>query len=514
MNQAGKACQRYLVMLAVAAVMLLASAKPAAAATAEEKTVYTFLTDTMGYSPAAASGVMSNIFCESRFIADQNGLGGAYGICQWGGARQSRLISWCSGHGYKHTTLTGQLRFLQYEVKTYFPKVDNYMKSVKNTAAGAYNAGFYWCYYFEIPANTYSSAVYRGNLAKSKYWKEIGSRRTFVTAQMEKNGVKLKWNATSKYGYVIKRAHKDSGSYQTLATVAGTKKTYLDRSALQGKKYYYYIQPLNEAGKELERSNKVSCNVKPSIQDEQCSITLAKTTYTYTGKAKKPKVIVNYEGERLRLNKDYTVDYSKNINAGTGYVTIRGKGSYAGSCRLSFTIEKAEQDLKAVSLKTYYKKGETVSLKAAAPGKISYVSSDKTVASVKNKKLYLKGAGIARITVKAAATANYNAASREVLLTVRPGETMIKTVTPKNGMITLSWKTYKSVTGYEIQYAPGSGLKSDAELIRVEDESTDRYVITDLEEDQLYSLRVRCYKETDGKILYGKWTPVKKVTVE
>ena len=43
-----------------------------------------------------------------------------------------------------------------------------------NSADGAYNAGYYWCYYYEVPANKESVAVTRGNLAKNTYWSEYG----------------------------------------------------------------------------------------------------------------------------------------------------------------------------------------------------------------------------------------------------------------------------------------------------------------------------------------------------
>lgn len=513
MDKAGRACRKYLVVFAAAVVLLFASADGAHAATANEKTVYSFLTDTMGYSPAAACGVMSNIYCESRFTANINGLGGAYGICQWGGVRRTRLINWCSGHGYNYTTLTGQLRFMQYELKTYFPRVNNYLKTVSNTSKGAYNAGFYWCYYFEIPADTYSTAVYRGNLAKSRYWNSMGSASTYLSAAVAANGIKLTWNKTSTYGYAVKRAQKLSGSYKTIATVSGSKKSYTDHSAAVGKKYYYYVQPLDASGKELERSNKVSCEVKPSIQDSQCRIILSQTEYTYNGKEKKPKITVIYEDERLALNQDYTVVYSNNKNAGTAYVKVTGKGKYAGSSRLSFTIQKAKQKIKVSDTWAYYRGGRTVSLGASAAGKLSYSSANEKVAAVKNGKIYMKGAGITTITVKAAATANYKAASAAVTLTVRPGATSFKNVSQKGSTLQLSWKTYQRVTGYEIQYAKGNSLKNP-KTVTISNKATSSYVLKNLTKGKTYCLRIRCYKLEGSKKLNGAWSSIRKVTLK
>ena len=149
---------RVCVLVFLTAFCLMSGIK-AQAATANEKTAFAFFTDTMGLSPAAACGVMSNIKCESGFSPTISGMGGAYGICQWTGLRKSRLQSWCAGKGYSASSLKGQLHYLQYELKTYFPRVNNYLKSVSNTSAGAYNAAFYFCYYFEAPFNTYSTSV-------------------------------------------------------------------------------------------------------------------------------------------------------------------------------------------------------------------------------------------------------------------------------------------------------------------------------------------------------------------
>lgn len=513
MDKAGKACTKYLLALAVAMMLLSASADQAQAATANEKTVYAFLTDTLGYCPAAACGVMSNIYCESRFTANINGMGGAYGICQWGGVRRTRLVNWCSSHGYNYTTLTGQLRFMQYELSTYFPRVNNYLKSVSNTSQGAYNAGFYWCYYFEIPADTYSTAVYRGNLAKTRYWSSMGSASTYVSAAVAANGVKLTWNKTSQYGYVIKRSRKLSGTYETIATVSGSKKSYTDHTAVTGKKYYYYVQPLDASGNELDRSNRVSCQVKPSLQDTECRINLSKTAYTYTGVAKKPKVTVVYGDERLALNKDYTVVYVNNKNAGTAYVKVTGKGDYAGSVRLSFTIRKAEQKLTASDTKVYYKSGRSVTLGASAVGKVSYSPENTKVAAVKNGKLYLQGAGITQVTVKAAATANYKAAKTTVTLTVRPGNTSFTKISQKGSTLKLTWKTYQRVTGYEIQYAKGNSLKNP-KTVTISDKGTSSWALEKLTKGKTYCLRIRCYKLEGNKKLNGAWSQIRKVTLE
>lgn len=65
------------------------------------------------------------------------------------------------------------------------------------------------------------------------------------------------------------------------------------------------------------------------------------TSKTYTGKAQTQSITVKYRNKTLKNGKDYTVSYQNNINAGTAYVIIKGKGSYSGTVKRSFTIKPA-----------------------------------------------------------------------------------------------------------------------------------------------------------------------------
>lgn len=65
------------------------------------------------------------------------------------------------------------------------------------------------------------------------------------------------------------------------------------------------------------------------------------TAKTYTGKAQTQSITVKYRNKTLKNGKDYTVSYQNNINAGTAYVIIKGRGSYSGTVKRSFTIKPA-----------------------------------------------------------------------------------------------------------------------------------------------------------------------------
>ena len=130
--------------------------------------IYRFLTQQMGYNRAAACGVLANVRYESDYSPTCYGDSGtSYGICQWHAGRKSSLISWCENHGYDYKTLKGQLYYLEYDLKNNYPKVHSYLKGVPNTADGAYDAGYYFCFNFEAPASRTSQSTKRGNYAQN-----------------------------------------------------------------------------------------------------------------------------------------------------------------------------------------------------------------------------------------------------------------------------------------------------------------------------------------------------------
>lgn len=166
------------VILAVILLVGSLSALSAAvnAAPNNETVIYNFLVTTMGLNPAGACGVLVNIEYESDFDPHCYGDGGtSYGICQWHQDRFSRLRSFCAANGFDYTTVEGQLHYLNFELKNYYPSVYDYLRNVPNTSEGAYNAAYHWCYYFEVPANREYQASVRGSRAMSAYWPVYGS---------------------------------------------------------------------------------------------------------------------------------------------------------------------------------------------------------------------------------------------------------------------------------------------------------------------------------------------------
>lgn len=145
------------------------SVKPKYSASQNEDIVYNFLVNDMGYSKAAAIGVIANIAAESGFNPNVYGDSGtSYGICQWHNSRFTALKNFCFKRGVDYTDIQAQLLYLKYELSG--TSVDRYLRSVSNDRNGAYNAAYYFCYHFERPTNTNNTSIKRGNSAINTYW--------------------------------------------------------------------------------------------------------------------------------------------------------------------------------------------------------------------------------------------------------------------------------------------------------------------------------------------------------
>ena len=271
----------------------------------------------------------------------------------------------------------------------------------------------------------------------------------------------------------------------------------------------------------------------------------------YTGSPIQPAVTIK-DGEKTLVNgTDYTVSYSNNTSAGTAEASIAGKGAYSGASMIYFHItgpvdggsgnnnngggtgngdggsagsiqqpQLKDQPIRGIS--GSYKKtcgGKPFTLKAKAKGAVTYVSSNRKVASVGKRtgKVSIKGAGICTITVTAAAAEGYRKATKKVTIKVLPKKAALTSAEPlKKGQITLKWKKDASASGYQVQYGTSRKFKeksTDTETVK--SGRTAGRTLRKLKNNKKYYVRVRAYKiaTANGKkeCLYGSWSTVRQV---
>ncbi len=134
------------------------------------ETIYNYLTEEMGLNTAAACGLLANMYKESSFDPTV-GSTICLGIVQWYNTHYYGLLAYCDLCGYDPESLSGQLAFLKHQLTAGdYTKVYDYLLNVEDSAAGAYDAGWYFCYYFERPASYSTASVTRGNLARDTFY--------------------------------------------------------------------------------------------------------------------------------------------------------------------------------------------------------------------------------------------------------------------------------------------------------------------------------------------------------
>lgn len=74
---------------------------------------------------------------------------------------------------------------------------------------------------------------------------------------------------------------------------------------------------------------------------EELDIQLNGEGIVYDGTPKTPEVTVTWQGKTLTKDKDYTLTYAENVQAGTAWVRISALSGFYGTVEHSFTIEKA-----------------------------------------------------------------------------------------------------------------------------------------------------------------------------
>ena len=250
-----------------------------------------------------------------------------------------------------------------------------------------------------------------------------------------------------------------------------------------------------------------------------CEISVESKNYKYDGKAKTPSVSVKDGSYELKKDRDYTVLYENNINAGNASLKITGTGSYGGTYSAGFSIAKTGNSIKADDIvESFSTKSQTAKLNVRVNGKapLKYTSSTKYVKVDTKGKVTIaaKYAGVATITIKSSETGNYLAASRKVTVTVNPaGTTISKCTNVKGKKAQIQWKKGSSVTGYQIEYSTDKNFKKGVTRKTISKSSTVKYTASKLTNKKTYYVRIRTYKKDRKATVYSSWSKSKSVKI-
>ena len=438
-------------MLILLAVLIPGTALSAFASNKSQ--VFNYLTQSLGFNSAASCGIMANIEHESEFkpnlvIRDANGLPSG-GLCQWNGGRFTNLRNFCNNRGYDYLSVEGQLEYLSYELqKDSFKHIYKYLKSVPNTKEGAYNAAYYWCYYFEIPRDRASQAASRGNSAASKYWPVFSFRPIgAVTLKSAANGKTLdlgdvatvKWSAAdgSVSGYQVLLAQKvkkafDWANAKTCSVSASTRGIDFDLSDLAPGRYAVRVRAVDKLH---GQTGKCENTVKFDVACLKHAYTLRK------------EVLPTFKADGKRV---YRCDKCGDKNTVT--LSRLTQSGYAKRTVQSFTpAETAATRVKLQWSPVNIAEGYRIWQKVEDTWvKIKTLSADTLVSNVvgltPNTSYEFKISSY----VKDGDTIVYSA-PQTLTVSTRPEPTTLTEATGKsNGRISLKWERVKGVDGYII----------------------------------------------------------------
>ena len=140
-----------------------------------EQLIYLYCVNTLHYTRTGACGILANVHCESSSVSDReetdSGIG--YGICQWSFERREQFEQYCHENGLDRTALETQMEFMGYELENDFKFTGDFLRSVQNNENGAYDAGYWVCFEYEMPGNFEMISDERGKLSL-EIWRQMG----------------------------------------------------------------------------------------------------------------------------------------------------------------------------------------------------------------------------------------------------------------------------------------------------------------------------------------------------
>ena len=491
------------VLLLAVTLVIIAAIIPlsASASTSDNKDiVFKQLTTKLGFNPAAACGIMANIERESDFdptvvIYDSNGLLSG-GLCQWNGGRFSNLQTYCRNYGYDYLSIEGQIAYLSWEMKTSsYGYIYDYLKSVPNTADGAYNAAWYWCYYYEIPSNRATKAAQRGSNAENYYWPEFGvedlkapelSLANKKSTYDIDNSISFKWSdggddVTNYYLYVAEKTK--SGSYDWANAKIGKynastmSKTVKPETLTKGE-YAACVRAYNKNTGKIINSNFAKFTVKclshqcvntvienPTFEKEgkmlvsckQCDATATKTIPVLTNDSFKNVKLTNfrmtgYNPSKIRLEWDA-------FEGADGYQVFVYENGAWKKIKTIWDPACEEYIVSGLTANTRY----TFNLRAFKCGD-------------PGKYYYSKACGA-------------------LVAATKPTTPTLTGITQGTGSAKITWTATEGVDGYALYVAEGQDNSKFKLLKKIDGADVTSYTVTNLKKGQFYYFTIKSYME-------------------
>lgn len=235
-------------------------------------------------------------------------------------------------------------------------------------------------------------------------------------------------------------------------------------------------------------------------EGQSVDVALVDSQY-YTGKEIKPVPVVKMGDITLKENIDYTVSYSNNIEVGTAYITVKGKGMYTFEVVKKFNICYNIADMVSDAIADQMYTGEEVKPDVVIKNGVTVLVKDidYTLSYTNNKAL---GTAIVTITGKG----KYAGMKIQSFNIVIEQVKNLRVATRKATSLTLTWDKIDGVDGYRI-YKYDATTKKYKYLKQLNGKDTNSYTDSNLVQGTQYRYRVRAFKLIDNVKKYGKYCP-------
>lgn len=247
------------------------------------------------------------------------------------------------------------------------------------------------------------------------------------------------------------------------------------------------------------------------------SVSLAKSSYTWTGDSINPAVTVKDGTQILSDETDYTVEYKDNVDLGTASVIVTAKegSSYTGSKTVTFSIVRKNLTASITGIKTT---SATVSF-TRVPNAVNHWV--KVLGSDYNKRYKTNNHSFTGLKAGKKYTARVYAYDKNGVLVGYGSKTFTTLPTVPNvtlsaqagnEMALLTWKAVSGATGYQIYRS--TKKSSGYTRIKTVSSKTKSYTNYLLTANKTYYYKVRSYKKTGKTYKYGKFSTVKAVKIK
>ena len=265
-----------------------------------------------------------------------------------------------------------------------------------------------------------------------------------------------------------------------------------------------------EAASEDQNSTDENINIDSITPISECSFS-GLSTLTYTGKELTPSITIQNGDEMLVTDKDYTVEFENNINAGIAKVIVTGQGLYSGTVEKTFKIaSKKVTPAVTISNKvlTYNGQNRMPSVSVKYGNVVLKRNQDYTVRYA--TKCSNVGTYNAVVTLKG----NY-AGSNKASYKIIPKTPRIYSVVDSNSKFDVKlYRQTEQTTGYQIQYSLNSSFASGNKSVTIGKYNTTEKTITKPETGKTYYVRVRAFKKAGANTYYSSWSKATSTVVK